>query len=206
MTQVEIYNLALVRIKEPTVQATDEATHQAETLTVLWPTLIEKMLRRHHWHFARRNVQLAEHADDPPEGWTFRYALPTDLVRVRRTYVEQVTGSSLNFDMPTTSQALPYTLQPDNAATSMTMLSMFDDLFLEYTFRTVAPLLWPVDFCDALAWHLAMESVVNLTGRADLVEYCQKGYVAAMSAAITHNANSIQNGPVAAAESIKARW
>ena len=206
MTQVEIFNLALVRIKEPTVQSASESSHQAEVLTVLWPSLIEKMLRGIHWHFARKFQQLAVHADDPPENWSFRYALPTDMVRPRRTYVVETSGTGYPFLRPSPDLSLAYSMLPNDAATEMTLVSMWEDLFIEYTFRTIDPVLWPVDFCDALAWHLATESLVPLTGRSDLADYCLKGYVSAMSAAITHNANSVKNGPPAAAAAIKARY
>ena len=208
MTKVEIFNLALNALKEPSVQAVDEGTHQANTLEIWWKPVVDQILRGRHYHFARGYSTLAEHADDPPAGWAYRYALPTDLLRVKRTYLDITSLANDQMTVAADGIKLPYDLTPSDDDSEMTLLSNYPDLLLEYTKTTAdpSPLLWPNDFCEAVGWGLAVKACAPLTGRSDLINYCTMNYAAALSRAATHDYNSVHpDHSIRDAGSVRAR-
>ena len=209
MTKVEIFNLALNALKEPSVQAVDEGTHQSNTLQIWWKPVVDQILRGRHYKFARDNAALAEHADDPPAGWEYRYALPSDLLRVKRTYLDVTSLANSTWNIDPDSVKLPYELIPSDDDSVMTLLSNYADLMLEYTKTSSdpSPLLWPSDFCEAVGWGLAVKACVPLTGRSDLINYCTMNYAAALSRAATHDFNSSKpNHSIRDAGSVRARY
>ncbi len=83
-TEVVICNRALSRLgTRATIQALDENSTEARTVSIWYAATRDTLLRAHDWNFARRRVMLAGQGAGPT-GWAFRYALPTDCIRLLR--------------------------------------------------------------------------------------------------------------------------
>lgn len=96
-SQTEIYNLALGAVGTRTsVSAPNEASVEAEQLTIHWKQTIEDLLCRHNWGFARRTVYLAD-AGDPQPGWAYKYAYPADCLKFRYIWKATKGGKPIPF-------------------------------------------------------------------------------------------------------------
>jgi hypothetical protein len=92
-TDVDICNRALSRLgTRATISALDENSTEARTAFIWYAATRDTLLRAHDWNFARRRVVLAEQGT-APTGWTFRYALPTDCIRLLRIASANPAGS-----------------------------------------------------------------------------------------------------------------
>ena len=83
-SDIDICNRALSRLgTRATIAALSENSTEARTAAIWYATTRDALLRAADWNFARRRVALAE-LGTPPTGWAFRYALPTDCLRLLR--------------------------------------------------------------------------------------------------------------------------
>ncbi|HYC66440.1 MAG TPA: hypothetical protein VEC14_17045 [Reyranellaceae bacterium] len=83
-SDIDICNRALSRLgTRATIAALSEDSTEARTAAIWYAATRDALLRAADWNFARRRVALAE-LGTPPTGWAFRYALPTDCLRLLR--------------------------------------------------------------------------------------------------------------------------
>ena len=183
-TQTNICNMALghIRAQSPVDQITsiDEVSNEAQACNLYYDQVLEELLTSHPWTFAAKTAELAAHADDPPADWGYRYALPADCLRTRAVTTSSVTSQT---------DPIRYMLELNDAGTAQTLLCDIDDAWLRYTSSDVDEALFSPMFTAALAWRLAMEICIPLTGMTELLSYCQNGFTSSFNRATTINYN-----------------
>lgn len=164
-TQVEICNLALIRIGQTKIATMGEATKAADLLNGIWDLILDEVLRDHTWNFAVKREQVVVEATAPAWGFAGEYLLPDDCLRVlgidddpEITY--RVEGKSLFTDEDT----------PIN---------------LKYIARVEDTTQFDHKFVSALAWRLALEVAYALAAGPKLVQIASQAYLMAISEAKT---------------------
>lgn len=81
---VDICNLAVGHLgDDANITSIDppDGSIQAQHCARFYPVARDVVLERHEWRFNTRRKALALSAEDPPIGWAFAYALPSDCVK-----------------------------------------------------------------------------------------------------------------------------
>jgi len=141
------------------ISSIDEGSPEANACLNHFTMVRDSSLRAHDWNFARRTEALAL-LQNPPARWAYKYAIPTDCLRIRR----------LN-DVPLL--ALPetfYEMATDVDSTGAyvgVLLSDSASVSAIYTAQVTDPLRWDQGFVDAVVYGLASRVCFELTGKED---------------------------------------
>ena len=152
-SDVDICNRALSRLgTRATISALDENSTEARTVSIWYAATRDTLLRAHDWNFARRRVILAAQGA-APTGWTFRYALPTDCIRLLRITVAN-SADSARFEV---------------AGDSTSRFVLCDEPSAEavYTARVDDPNLYDAGFSSALVDQLAAHIAYPITQKTE---------------------------------------
>lgn len=153
-TDVDICNRALSRLgTRATISALDENSTEARTASIWYVATRDVLLRSHDWNFARRRAVLAEQGT-APTGWTFRYALPTDCVRLLRLASATPDMGSVRFEVAGDSTSR-FVLCDEPAAEAV------------YTARVDDPNLYDAGFASALVDQLAAHIAYPITQKTE---------------------------------------
>lgn len=197
ISTVAICNMALSHIgADSTIEDIDEDDAGAKACKTWFDWSRAQTLAAYDWNFARRRATLALHDDAAPDGdWTYRYALPTGLLKAR--YVVNPAGW--------TDNAVPFVLELSNDGSEQTILCDVDDAVMVYTFDQTDSSLWSPEFVDTLAWRLAASIAFQVTGNRAVVQDALKTFSAMLMQSAAINANEgVARGP-REAEGIRAR-
>lgn len=83
LSNTDICNLALDHLNHASISTIDNPTTTTEKLCARWYDQSRKScLRMHTWNFAMKRVLLAADATAPAYGYSKRYLLPADYIRV----------------------------------------------------------------------------------------------------------------------------
>jgi hypothetical protein len=82
---VSICNLALQRVGATSISSLTEDSTAARACSRVYAQARDSELRAHVWSFARERVQVAADSTNPVFGYTKRYALPSDCLRILPT-------------------------------------------------------------------------------------------------------------------------
>ena len=152
-SDVDICNRALSRLgTRATISALDENSTEARTVSIWYAATRDTLLRAHDWNFARRRVILADQGA-APTGWTFRYALPTDCIRLLR-----ITAASA-------ADAARFEVAGDS--TSRFVLCDEPSAEAVYTARVDDPNLYDAGFSSALVDQLAAHIAYPITQKTE---------------------------------------
>lgn len=175
-TDVDICNRALSRLgTRATISALDENSTEARTAYIWYAATRDVLLRSHDWNFARRRGILAEQGS-APTGWTFRYALPTDCVRLLRI-----------------ASALPHRdpVRFEVAGDSTSRFVLCDEPAAEavYTSRVDDPNLYDAGFASALVDQLAAHIAYPITQKTEIAVRLAQMARAALADAMAADVN-----------------
>jgi len=171
-TQVEICNLALIRIGQSKIVGMGEDSKAADLLNNIWALIVDEVLRDHTWNFAVRREQITAEVTAPAWGFTYEYLQPVDCLRV------------LGID--------------DNLEISYRVegLSIFTDedspINLKYIGRIEDTNQWDAKFVNTLAWRLAQEVAYPLAAGTKMIQLTHEAYIMALAEAKT--VDSQENG------------
>ena len=84
MTDVQICNLALARLGDAKITTLGDATAQAQYCTLFYAQTVEELQTDLDWQFCRKLASVSANATAPAFGYSARYALPADFLRVLR--------------------------------------------------------------------------------------------------------------------------
>jgi hypothetical protein len=188
--------MALGELGVSEIQAIGEDSPQGKKCELYYDRVVKEVLRTHEWSFATVNQSLANHSDDPPADWVYRFDFPPDCERVIKVYVD---GSSRS-DVP-----IEYELQLLNDKSGVTMLSDTEDLCLRYVTSEIPSAMWDSMFLDAVVWRLAEKLAVPLTRKGDLRSNAMQMYRVSLGTAIATDINERHPGGKRDPEAIKAR-
>ena len=175
-TDVDICNRALSRLgTRATISALDENSTEARTAYIWYAATRDVLLRSHDWNFARRRVILAGQGS-APTGWTFRYALPTDCIRLLRI-----------------ASALPHRdpVRFEVAGDSTSRFVLCDEPAAEavYTARVDDPNLYDAGFASALVDQLAAHIAYPITQKTEIAVRLAQMARAALADAMAADVN-----------------
>lgn len=157
LTSVDICNMALGHVGAAnSITAIDGTDTSAEaTQCKLWYDQCRKdVLTLYNWSFARKRDDLVELlTDDPPDSWGFRYAYPSDCLKV--CYLVNPVGRD--------ADAVPYELELNADDSARTILTDLDDAVMVYTKDVETVTQFTPQFVDMLAHWLAYRIAFTLT-------------------------------------------
>lgn len=186
-TDVDICNRALSRLgTRATISALDENSTEARTASIWYAATRDTLLRSHDWNFARRRVVLAGQGAGPT-GWAFRYALPTDCIRLLRISPARPddTGSA-RFEV---------------AGDAASRFVLCDEPAVEavYTARVDDPNLYDAGFASALVEQLAAHVAYPITQKTEtavrLAQLARAAIADAMAADVNEAAPADEGRP-----------
>ena len=146
MDQVEICNLALVRIGAPnTITAIGEGTVESNALQKVWESSQNEVLSDHPWSFATKIQELAAASADPDlDTWEYAYQVPNDCLVVRQL----------------TNRDTKYEVVGDEIHAN----AEDDDAWVIYTKTISDPEDLPTKVASALGFKLAINIAVQILG------------------------------------------
>lgn len=175
-TDVDICNRALSRLgTRATISALDENSTEARTAYIWYAATRDVLLRSHDWNFARRRVILAEQGS-APAGWSFRYAFPTDCVRLLRIASALPHRDSVRFEVAGDSTSR-FVLCDEPAAEAV------------YTARVDDPNLYDAGFASALVDQLAAHIAYPITQKTEIAVRLAQMARAALADAMAADVN-----------------
>lgn len=197
-TATDIANQALDLLKEaPMTDYTVDTTPAAKWFRRNFDTARDGELEEHPWRFAVKEAVITVDATPPVfknaggGGWSYRYARPTDLMRV--AYL----NCGGNFE----GIPVPHEIQGD-----WIYCDQSSTIYLAYIWRITDVTKYPALFCEALAAKLATKLAHWLTGKQTMVQVAAAAYVEALRRA--KRANALLSTPERAYDSdvIAARY
>lgn len=84
MTDVEICNLALARLGDAKITSLSDLTAQAKYCNLFYAQTVKELQADFNWQFCRKQSAITADVVPPTFGYTGRYALPIDFLRVLR--------------------------------------------------------------------------------------------------------------------------
>lgn len=173
-TVADICNAAIshcgVRSK---ISSIDEPSPEAIACTTHFDMARDATLRGHDWNFARLTVALAD-LGTPPNRWAYRYALPSDCVRIRRLNdLPVLRYPETFFEMAADTDA--------TGAIISVILTNLSPVSAIYTARVEDPLRWDQGFIDTMAYGLAARVCYELNGKEDRATMLLKQWQMAMA-------------------------
>lgn len=189
-SDVEICNLALIRIGHTTIASltTGTTASKAATLCALqFPICRDALLRAHPWNFAIARSTLAQDATTPNHEFTYRHALPSDCLKVIRTSWEAngfvgVAVYGFPGQMGYANETIPYRIEGRYLLTNESTVS------IEYIARITDVAQFDDLFTDVLAQRIAAEIAMALTDNASLTQGLWKLYTEKLAEARTTDA------------------
>ena len=154
-SEVDLCNRALSRLgTRATIAALSENSTEARTAAIWYAATRDALLRAHDWNFARRRIALAE-LGAPSSGWAYRFALPSDCLRLLR--------------LESGARGLP-SPRFEVAADGAGRVVLCDEPapLAVYTARVADPGLFDPGFAQALVDQLAAHVAYPITQKTDL--------------------------------------
>jgi hypothetical protein len=84
MTDIQICNLALARLGDSRITALTDATAQAQYCSLFYSQTLEELQTEFDWQFCRKLASLTADATAPAFGYTRRFSVPSDFLRLIR--------------------------------------------------------------------------------------------------------------------------
>lgn len=177
-SKIEIYNRALSRIGIDQFISDPNAQSKQGNLYRLWfDYCVDQCLADFPWGFATTIIAAAQLDGDPPPGWQYKYAYPTDCLAGRQitdAYGARTVYANYlqwNWCQPTgllrqANRPAPWKVLSEISGTSTRRLIATDmpQAYLLYTKRITDPNQFDPGFIDALSWRIAMEIVPAFVG------------------------------------------
>ena len=136
LSRIEVANRALDAVGVDRLASLDQGGKAANLCNAMMPVLRDGLLRRHPWNFAKGRANLPALVGAPAWGYTYRYQLPADCLRVLR----------LNVTDPTTAYKIEGGLLLTDAGPPLGISyikriedpGLFDALFAEVLIKAIA--------------------------------------------------------------------
>jgi hypothetical protein len=188
--QVDICNLALVKLGQPRILSIADTSKQAQALLAVWDTLRDAELRKRRWSFSVKRANLTADVAVPVHGYGLAYSLPADCLRVLT-----ISNYDIGPDMSDYSGRSygPYAIEGRKIVTDASVLEVSGTLNLRYIARVEDSEQWDAGFCEAFANKIAMEVCETVTGSTSKQQMLQQGYM--MAVAEAKRANAIEQPP-----------
>ncbi|MFW6341412.1 MAG: hypothetical protein ACOC00_00140 [Halothiobacillaceae bacterium] len=155
-TNVKVANLALLRLKQDTIQNWDEDTTQGALAATAWELARLPALELGNWTFATKYVSLSYNTGAEPPDFAYEFDLPADFVRVAEVMPSQ------------RHQPIEFKRRGQKLYSDTTPLPLF------YIYDHDNPGEWSPLFCSVMAWRLAGEMATSLQDAAQDRDQCMR--------------------------------
>lgn len=139
-SQVEISNAAIISIGADVISSLNEQTPEAITINAIWDQTRKALLRANAWNFAVKRVELAQSATPPNYDYDYRFALPSDNIRVLQIWSDD-----------------------DYRIENGYIITNSKTCFLKYIADIKDVNQWTSDFVDVMSARLAAEIAYSIT-------------------------------------------
>lgn len=195
-TDIDIVNGALSLLGESFITSFDDESYAARLATQLYAGERDELLTQYNWGFATTRAILAPDATAPLFGFTYRFAPPADMLRLRGLYDSWDTYNQVNYSGSRQTHKIEdgYILADDNP------------LYVFYIKRITDPSKFEPLFAKALQWSFALSIALPLTNSAPKMQLMAGGLKEAIRQA--QLASVIQGTPevLNASELLDARY
>jgi hypothetical protein len=154
--KLDICNSALIKLGSRLIVSLGDSTKSARLLNQQYNICKLAVLRSHIWNFAKDRAVLAPLVDTPAFGYAQAYQLPADFVRVAK----------INGEI----RGIQYEVEGDKILTNDNQME------LEYIKDVTNEANMDALFVEALAFYLAWEISIPLTGDKELKQQMWEGY------------------------------
>lgn len=179
-SEVDICNRALGKLGAATIISLDDDDPKAVALNIAYPAVRDKELRQRRWRFALERTQLVADAVAPSFGFTLRFPLPADCLRVIQVGQYDLGPNLSDY------RAAPTELWSIEGRAILTNLSA--PLPIRYIKRIEDTGLFDASFVEALASRLAYDTCYRITQSNEREDRCMRDYSLALSEARRTNA------------------
>lgn len=163
-SEVSICNIALDHIGKAQISALNEDSAEAQVCSRHYALARDAVLTKYNYRFLRGLQSLAQlTTNDRSNAWPYAYAVPTNVLRVRRV-IPQIEGSELLSDAypyaasgEMVEARIPYELEGGNLYCNL------ETVTLEYTRNDVDASAYGQPVADAIATELAGRIAYPLT-------------------------------------------
>lgn len=138
-------NMGLGHIKAATIADFEEDSVNASYCRTYFDTALKVALAAFDWTFARKRQALTLLTEDAPPTWLYKYALPSDCLKMRE------------IEHPTTrnpANPIPFDTGLDDAGTAKVVLTDQENAIAIYTFYQTSTALYSAEFVDYFSWVL----------------------------------------------------
>lgn len=185
---VEICNVALsTYLGARPITAMEQPTPEAEACRLHYNRVRRSLLERADWTFAARRAVLARLADNDRSAWTYRYARPADMLKLRWVNAGALVG---------TGYAVGQNPDAIREISADAIYSHMPGAVIEYTADVDDTTLFPPSFGDALAASLAAAIAMPITRDGAKMQAAQENAAMLLEQAIVNDANQRPNIPV----------
>lgn len=161
MTIIEICNMALSRIGRDRIISLDSNNEESRQCKMYYDMCRQSLLKDYDWGFAKRIDQMAQ-VDFKHFGWQYVYAYPSGCLQILRIYNNN--GESLVHNSDEDDEWDIFNMSGSSQAVACNV----DMAMVEYIIDVRDSGVYSAQFCDALAWRIAAEIAMQLTGDANL--------------------------------------
>jgi hypothetical protein len=177
-----IVNLALGKIGAKEITAFDNTTPNGKAAGLVWEYIRDEVLEVRDWRFAKTRALMGTgtEVDDTEEyGFDYAYQMPSDFLRLPKRTV-----NSFRDDPPVYPQGYDYKIEvvtitdtgpPETTSDVLCLLTDYDnsteDMFITYIKKQTDPTMYSAAFINALAFRLAAELALKLSGTGSLAVY-----------------------------------
>lgn len=179
VSPVDLCNLALISLGQPTVVQIDPPDSQSKSARLcgqIYEPLRDEIIRSHPWRRLTKRTTLAASVVAPDWGYTTAYPMPADLVRLIDVYVGDV-------------KLMDWHLEGDDILTNTTA-----PLQIRYTRTSSNPDDWDPLLRDAIAYRLAVDLAEPLTQDPSKKSFAIAKYQEVMN--LAKNASAQEGTPV----------
>lgn len=186
-SKVGIWNIALKRLGAGNVSLDTEDTTKAITMASLWESCLREVLEAAPWPCATVISAMTELGNYTcPPGWLYGYQYPPKALTVWSVYPDTGTSSQYNSDLQESidlKKKYEFRKIFNPGTNSHVLLTNVEDAYCEYTYFLEDPTLFDEAFISALAFRLAADAAMPLTGDEKMAQAMMANYNNAVSEA-----------------------
>lgn len=175
-SQVAIINRALTKLGASRIVSISENTKEAREMAATYAVVRDDELRKNRWSFSIKRAQLAADITAPLFGYSHRFLIPTDCLRILMVGNIWPGANLLDYNNGPDGQDWTieegYILRNDSGA-----------LNLRYCARIEDTTKWDASFVEAFACKLAWETCEAITQSSEKRQLAMNEYDIAMKAA-----------------------
>ena len=163
-SKIGIWNAAVDLLKEAPIDNVTDDRPMAKWLSRNYDQKRDYLLERLNWKFAMKRAAIAASTEVPAWGWSYRYPLPDDCLKVIPP----------TYDGTFMGKPIPYEIESDVNGRTAIMTDVQAPLRIRYIRRVTVEGQFSNGFCELFAARLAAEMCHWVSGKASLLDLMLK--------------------------------